>query len=45
MLQWTRANGSSWDALSVLRAAQLGHLEVIQWARAQGCPWNPAASR
>ena len=25
---------------NVFRAAEGGHLEVLQWARANGCPWS-----
>ncbi len=37
-LQWARANGCPWDAMTCSRAAEGGHLEVLQWARANGCP-------
>ena len=40
VLQWARANGAPWDAMTCRYAALCGHLEVLQWARANGCPWD-----
>ena len=42
MLQWLRANGCEWDAMTCWAAAQGGHLAVLQWLRANGCGWNRA---
>jgi len=35
-----RANCCPWDVFTCARAANGGHLEVLQWARANCCPWN-----
>eukprot|EP01044_Picomonas_judraskeda_P049315 COSAG03_NODE_28975_length_192_cov_10.784946_1_plen_47_part_10 len=40
LLQWARANGCEWNAITCSAAAAGGHLEVLQWARANGCEWN-----
>ena len=35
-----RAQGCPWDEWTGEKAAENGHLAVLQWARAQGCPWD-----
>ena len=35
-----RARGCPWHEFTCARAAENGHLEVLQWLRANGCPWN-----
>jgi hypothetical protein len=40
VLKWARANGCSWDGLTCMNAAWMGHLEVLRWARENGCPWD-----
>ena len=32
LIKWARANGCSWNTQTCARAAQGGHLEVLQWA-------------
>jgi hypothetical protein len=40
VLQWLRANGCDWNAVTSWKAARGGHLAVLQWAHANGCDWD-----
>jgi hypothetical protein len=40
VLQWARANGCGWSALTCSRATGSGHLALLQWLRANGCDWS-----
>jgi hypothetical protein len=35
-----REHGCKWNEETCERAAEGGHLEVLQWARANHCPWD-----
>ena len=35
-----RANCCPWDVFTCARAANGGHLEVLQWLHANGCQWD-----
>eukprot|EP00611_Tribonema_gayanum_P022738 TRINITY_DN462_c1_g2_i3.p1 TRINITY_DN462_c1_g2~~TRINITY_DN462_c1_g2_i3.p1 ORF type:complete len:350 (-),score=29.94 TRINITY_DN462_c1_g2_i3:113-1162(-) len=41
LLQWMRAHGFHYSALTIATAAGSGHLEVLEWARRDtGCAWD-----
>ena len=40
VLQWLRAKGCEWNAVTCSVAAGRGHLDVLRWARANGCEWD-----
>jgi hypothetical protein len=39
-LQWARANGCDWNAITCSAAVRRGHLALLQWLRANGYDWD-----
>ena len=40
MLKWLHNTGCPWDSKTCLKAAEGGHLEVLNWAQEHHCPWD-----
>jgi hypothetical protein len=39
-LKWARKNHCPWNEKTCYKAAQNGHLNILQWARENYCKWD-----